>query len=161
MGNYLLIDTSSSKAQIALADENKIIVQKIWDSYHDLSDKLLPNIEKLLLSCHSGDKRRPESDSGQAGMTVNDLSGIIVYLGPGTFTGLRIGITVANAFVYSFSIPIVGVKGKSFGKEKFEIKNLKPIDLNELLKKGLREIREKKKSKFAVPFYGKKPNIGR
>jgi len=146
MGNYLLIDTSSSKAQIALADENKIIVQKIWDSYQDLSDKLLPNIEKLLAL----KKIKPE-----------DLKGVIVYLGPGTFTGLRIGITVANAFVYSFSIPIVGVKGKSFGKEKFEIKNLKPIDLNELLKKGLREIREKKKSKFAVPFYGKKPNIGR
>lgn len=142
--NYLLLDTSCTKAQIGLADESKIFDKKIWDSYQNLSDKLLPNIDKLL------QKNK---------LKAEDLSGIIIYLGPGTFTGLRIGVTIANAFAYSLDIPIAGIKGKSLGKEKFEIKELKPIELDELLRKGLKEISKKEKGKYVTPFYGKKPNV--
>ena len=41
----------------------------------------------------------------------SDVTGIVVYQGPGSFTGLRIGITVANSLAYSNSWPIVGTTG--------------------------------------------------
>lgn len=145
MKTYLLIDTSSKKAQIALSNEENIIFNKSWESFGDLSDKLLPNIERML----EKNKIKPE-----------DLSGVITYLGPGTFTGLRIGITVANAFSYSLNIPTIGIKGKGFGEEKFEIKDLVPMDLNNLLEKGVKKIDKLKGSNIVVPFYGKKPNVG-
>lgn len=141
---YLLIDTSSTIAQIALANENKIIVQKTWNSYRNLSEKLLVNIENLLL---------------RKNIKPSELDGVMVYLGPGTFTGLRIGIAIANAFSYALDIPIFGLKGGGFGKKKFEIKELKPIDLAKMLRRGLKEIKNRGKSRFVVPFYGKKPNV--
>lgn len=144
MDNYLLIDTSSTTAQVALTNEDKVIAVESWEVLRNLSDKLLPNIEKLLQK----NKLRPE-----------DLNGIIVYLGPGTFTGLRVGVTVANALAYSLNIPIAGVKGKSFGKEKFIVSELKPIDPEILLKRGKKILAENPEIPV-VPFYGKKPNVG-
>lgn len=43
--------------------------------------------------------------------TWNDVTGLVVYQGPGSFTGLRIGITVANSLAYANAWPIVGVTG--------------------------------------------------
>lgn len=43
------------------------------------------------------------------GAVLQDMTGIGVYQGPGSFTGLRIGITVANTLAESLAIPIVGV----------------------------------------------------
>ncbi|PIZ00861.1 tRNA (adenosine(37)-N6)-threonylcarbamoyltransferase complex dimerization subunit type 1 TsaB [bacterium (Candidatus Howlettbacteria) CG_4_10_14_0_8_um_filter_40_9] len=142
--NLLLIDTSSTFAQISLADDEKVFDEESWEVIRNLSDKLLPNIEKLMAK----NKVKPE-----------DLNGVIIYLGPGTYTGLRVGVTVANAFAYSLDIPIAGVKGKSFGNEKFIVSELKPIDLEKLLAKG-KKILANKSEKSVAPFYGKKPNVG-
>ncbi len=43
-----------------------------------------------------------------------DVSGIIVFEGPGSFTGLRIGITVANTLAYGQGVPIVGAQGEDW-----------------------------------------------
>ncbi len=116
-----------------------------WDSYQNLSEKLLLNIEEIL-------KKNK--------LNTNDLDGIIVYLGPGSYTGLRIGVTTANAMAYSLSAPVAGVRGKSLGKKKFEIKSLRKVNLDNLLKEGMKNIREGRADKFIVPFYGKRPNTG-
>ncbi len=47
-------------------------------------------------------------------VTLHDLTAIEVMTGPGSFTGLRVGVAVANALSYSLSIP---VNGKIFGKD--------------------------------------------
>lgn len=44
----------------------------------------------------------------------HSISGLVVYEGPGSFTGLRIGITVANTLADSLHIPIVGVTGEDW-----------------------------------------------
>lgn len=145
MKHFLLIDTSTNFANIGLADEKKIIVSYSWDSRKNLSETLLVEIEKLFKKI----KFEPE-----------ELSGIIIYLGPGSYTGLRVGVTTANTFAYSLKIPIVGIKGKSFGKEKFELAEMKPQDLQKLFTSGLGEIQNKKAGESVTPFYGKEPNIG-
>lgn len=47
----------------------------------------------------------------EVGKSWADISGVVVYKGPGSFTGLRIGITVANSLAYSREVPIVGEVG--------------------------------------------------
>jgi tRNA threonylcarbamoyl adenosine modification protein YeaZ len=55
-----------------------------------------------MLNKHTPPRYRPLSKGGK-------LEGVIVCLGPGSFTGIRIGLSVANAFAWSLNIPIVGV----------------------------------------------------
>lgn len=51
--------------------------------------------------------------------TVHDLTEIEVFTGPGSFTGLRVGVSIAQALGWSLGIP---VNGKKAGKEEIEIK---------------------------------------
>ena len=46
----------------------------------------------------------------KAKITVKDLTGIFVVIGPGSFTGLRVGIAIANQFAHQLNIPIIGLK---------------------------------------------------
>jgi tRNA threonylcarbamoyladenosine biosynthesis protein TsaB len=75
------------------------------------------------------------------------LTGIVVNAGPGSFTGLRIGLSVANAIAYSEDIPIVGVANET--------------DPEKLLQKGLAVLKSRSASfeGAIVPFYGAEPNI--
>jgi tRNA threonylcarbamoyladenosine biosynthesis protein TsaB len=70
-----------------------------WGSGRQLSSQLLEHIHGLLQRHHH---------SWEA------LTGVIVFRGPGSFTGLRIGVTVANTIAYAQGIPIVGTMGEGW-----------------------------------------------
>lgn len=92
----LAIRTDTSQAEIYLLDESgKVIKQKIWEAGRELSAQLLKEITKLV----------PK---------FNQLKSIVVYEGPGSFTGLRIGISVANALAYAQNLPITGASGEDW-----------------------------------------------
>lgn len=60
---------------------------------------------------------------GHEGGGTAKIKGVIVYEGPGSFTGLRIGITVANTIAYANKCPVVGATGDDWfnkGKRKLE-----------------------------------------
>ena len=143
--NYLLIDTSSRIAQAALASDEKIIASYSWGA-ENLSKNLLKKIDGLFK---------------KAKISPKDLNGLIVYLGPGSYTGLRIGIAIINSFAYSLNILIAGIKGPKPGRKKLEIQKLEPIDLNVLLEKGLKAFKSGEGKMIVLPFYGKEPNIGK
>ena len=89
LSNILGIDTSHDETVIGL--NGKIVA---WKSVRNQSKELLPKIDKLL----SQQKIKP-----------NKLKGVVVNIGPGSFTGLRVGVTVANGFGYGLKIPVVGI----------------------------------------------------
>lgn len=70
-----------------------------------------------------------------------DMSGIVVFRGPGSFTGLRIGITVANALAYSLSIPVVGTSGEGW------------------LEDGVEELKLQHNDRIVLPLYGSEAHI--
>ena len=72
---------------------------------------------------------------------MQSLSGIIIFTGQGSFTGLRIGTTVANTLAYSYAIPIVSAQGDTW------------------LDDGLNSIQSQKKSVYVLPEYSSEPNI--
>ncbi len=88
------------KAELYLVDiDGEVMATRRWLAHHELSKSLLKEIE-LLLKRHD---LRPGA-----------LAGIVVYRGPGSFTGLRIGIALANALAYGLNLPIVGVSGSDW-----------------------------------------------
>lgn len=91
----LLLDTSTPICKLTLLDADQQYDTE-WESGRDLAKGLLGYIQKQLES---------------HGKTWNDVTGLAVYKGPGSFTGLRIGITVLNTVAYAQKIPIVGETG--------------------------------------------------
>lgn len=81
-----------------------------------------------------------------------NLRGICVFAGPGSFTGLRIGVTVANTLADSLKIPIVSEKNSDNSKNNGEnLENWREIAL-EKLNSGTND-------KIVLPFYGAEANI--
>lgn len=121
---YVAIRTDTSDTEIYRLDENgKIEQQKLWPAGRTLARDLPGEIDQLIDS------------------NYNDITGIIVFKGPGSFTGLRIGITVANALAYAKAIPIVGTNGEDW------------------LKSGLTKLASGADGKIVLPEYGAPANI--
>ncbi len=86
------IETSTRAAGVALISDEKILVEISQESklYH--SENLLPQIEKVLRIAN-----------------VEKVDAVAVSIGPGSFTGLRIGLAAAKALSYAWQIKIIGV----------------------------------------------------
>lgn len=91
---YLYIDTSSSFLYTAIVDNNKVISSKTEDFGQDLSKVALPNITKMF---------------EEIKLSPKDVDKIIVVNGPGSFTGIRIGITIAKVFAWTLNKPITTI----------------------------------------------------
>lgn len=94
----LLLDTSTSECRVTLVD-GETRHDYTWQADRDLAHGLLEYIVARLT----------EHDRA-----VADLSGVGVFRGPGSFTGLRIGITTLNTIAASEHIPIVGTLGETW-----------------------------------------------
>ena len=137
---YLFIDTSNAEYIFLslLNKQGKILVFKKIKAPYQQSEKLLTEIEKIV-------KTGPASPAGKRDWS--QLKGIIVIIGPGGFTSLRIGVATANAMAWALQIPIVGVK------------NDKNLSAENLIQEGYKKIFKLKKFKQVLPVYGQEPNI--
>ncbi len=90
----LAIDTSTDTAGLALAQDNTVLAELTWRSKQNHTTQLLPNLNQLF---------------SLTGITAKDLTAIIVAQGPGSFNGLRVGISAAKGLAFSLGTPIVGI----------------------------------------------------
>ena len=90
----LAIDTSSQYASVALHDGTRVLGEHSWLAGFEHSRSLLPNIRTLL---------------DQAGVTAQQVTAVVVALGPGSFNGLRVGLSTAKGLAIGLGIPLVGV----------------------------------------------------
>jgi len=88
----LTLRTDKPEAELGLYDDDRQIAYVSWQAHRELAETIHVRINQLLK---------------EQGMILSDIQGIVVYQGPGSFTGLRIGISVANALAYGLGIPIV------------------------------------------------------
>lgn len=103
----ICLDTSTPTCRITLF-EGEWRYDSNWESGRSLAKGLLGFLEREL-ELH--------------GKAWSDVTGLVVYKGPGSFTGLRIGITVFNSIAYANNVPIVGVTGENWrqkGRERIE-----------------------------------------
>jgi tRNA threonylcarbamoyladenosine biosynthesis protein TsaB len=90
----LSVDTASSMASIALSREGTLVAEETWECGRDHSRQLLPAIDTLLT-------RRARSK--------DELTAIFVCIGPGSYAGIRTGMSTAKGLAFALGIPIVGI----------------------------------------------------
>jgi len=100
------IDTASAVASVALLEDGRLVADATSQGNFGISDNaevfgrgnhaeiLIPLVQSVL---------------AKVGLRTADLSGIAVSIGPGSFTGLRIGLATAKGLAYQSGLPIVGV----------------------------------------------------
>ena len=88
------IDTSSMAASVAVIEDNKLICEYTINTKKTHSQKLMPMIENML---------------NLSDLNVREIDAIAVCEGPGSFTGLRIGMATAKAIAHVNDIPVIGV----------------------------------------------------
>jgi tRNA threonylcarbamoyl adenosine modification protein YeaZ len=91
---YIALDTSTDVAGVALLRENAIIAELTWRCGQNHTIELLPHLEYLLK---------------QSGTDLSEVRGIIVALGPGSYNGLRVGVSAAKGLALALNIPIAGI----------------------------------------------------
>ena len=97
----LLLDTSTPVCKLTFIDGDWQYDNE-WEAARELAQGLLGYLESQL---KHNDK------------TWQDISGIGAFKGPGSFTGLRIGLTVLNTLADSLTIPIIGAQGDDWQKQ--------------------------------------------
>ena len=90
----LAIDTSTDTAGIALVRDSEVLAELTWHCGQNHTTQLLPQLAHLL---------------NQTGVNLKSISCIIVARGPGSFNGLRVGISTAKGLAFGLGIPIIGI----------------------------------------------------
>lgn len=122
----LTIKTDQPVAELALFDQDSLIDSVSWEAHRQLAATILRQISELL-----------EKNE----VSFSDLSGVVVFEGPGSFTGLRIGATVANTLAYSLDVPVVGAGGDEWQTD------------------GVTRLADGENQHIVKPVYGGEPNI--
>lgn len=90
----LVVDTSSKLCSVAILEDTNLIKKLELDNGLTHSETLMPLIKQLLNECK---------------LSLNDIDLLVSDIGPGSFTGIRIGVSTCKAFSDSLNIPCVGV----------------------------------------------------
>jgi len=121
----LLLDTSTPLCRLSFIDGDWRY-DTVWEAGRELAKGLLGFLEREL-SFHN--------------KAWADVTGIVVYKGPGSFTGLRIGITVCNSLAYASELPIVGTTGDDWRND------------------GCKRLAQGENDAIVLPEYGGEANI--
>ncbi len=101
----LTFDTTTDISSIAIADENGVIAEYNFAHHRDLSQRMMPAIMCML------------KDSK---MAMTDIQAVGTSLGPGSFTGLRMGVVTAKTLAQVLDIPLVGVTSLDLLAHQFD-----------------------------------------
>ena len=122
----LTIRTDKPDAELGLYDDDTQLDYISWTAHRELAETIQQRIDQLLQ---------------KNGKELSDLRGIVAFQGPGSFTGLRIGLTVANALAYGLHIPIIATSSEDW------------------IKLGLLAVKAGKDQHIVLPEYGAAPHI--
>lgn len=92
--SLLALDCSTLTLSIALVRRDGTVLEERFVGPPKRQSEILPGEIEALVAAH--------------GLTLKDLTGFVVGLGPGSFTGLRIGLATAKGLAYALKVPVVG-----------------------------------------------------
>jgi len=122
----LLLDTGGTVCRLVLVDKNHHRHESEWEANRELAKGLLSYIE---------------SELHERQLSFSDISAIGVFRGPGSFTGLRIGITVLDTLADALGVPIVGEIG------------------NDWQNKALKRLEKGESDQIVLPLYGSEAHV--
>lgn len=121
----VLLDTATATCYLSLVDSDQAYDYQ-WQADRQLANGLLGFIRRSLTE-HDWD--------------FSDITGLAVKDGPGSFTGLRIGLTVMNTLASSLEVPIVASRGSTWQDD------------------ALQRLDRQENDEIVMPFYGSEANI--
>lgn len=122
----LALRTDNPEAEVYLLEDDKVVDSIKWQAHRELSDTIHIKIKEIL---------------NKSSKQLGDLEGLVVFKGPGSFTGLRIGAVVGNTMAYALNIPVVGSLSDDW------------------LAEGAKKLLAGSNDKIVTPEYGKPANI--
>ncbi|MBC7707873.1 tRNA (adenosine(37)-N6)-threonylcarbamoyltransferase complex dimerization subunit type 1 TsaB [Polaromonas sp.] len=122
----LTLRTDKPEAEIGLYNDTAQLSYQSWQAHRQLAETIHLKIKEVL---------------DAQDLSLKDVEGIAMHQGSGSFTGLRIGITVANALADSLGIPICGKIGDDW------------------IEPTIRRLLNNESDKLIIPEYGSLPNI--
>jgi tRNA threonylcarbamoyladenosine biosynthesis protein TsaB len=122
----LTIRTDKLESELGLFEGDTKLAYETWEAHRKLADTIHLKLKGLL---------------GGQNKSLKDISGIVVFKGPGSFTGLRIGMSVANALAYSLGVPVAAAGGEDW------------------IQDGMTRLQEHPKTQPVTPEYGQDPHI--
>ncbi len=124
----LAIKTDQPEAELWLWESDKQLTHIKWTAHRKLAETLNSKIDGIL---------------NKSSKSLDDIEGIICYKGPGSFTGMRVGLSAANALAYAQGIPIVACSGQNW------------------LANGLEQLKSGHDEKIVLPEYGGPAHISK
>ena len=106
--NYILhIDTTTKKCSVALAQDGELMIQKeLLSEEFSHSEQLHPFIEEVLK---------------ESGLKSSSLSAIAISKGPGSYTGLRIGVAAAKGLCFALDLPLIALNTLEIMVQPYEV----------------------------------------
>lgn len=122
----LAIRTDKPEAELGVFDDGKELVYEKWEAHRQLAETINKKLKEIL---------------DKSSISRQQIGGIMIYEGPGSFTGLRIGFSVANALAMALGIPVVASAGPAW------------------IKGGITRLQAGQNDRIALPEYGSPPHI--
>jgi tRNA threonylcarbamoyladenosine biosynthesis protein TsaB len=118
--------TDKPEAELYAYDNDKELTELKWQAHLKLAETLNSRIDEIL---------------NKSSISLSKLEGLAIFKGPGSFTGLRIGMSVANALAYAQDIPIIARTGDDW------------------LAESIKDLQAGHSDKIVAPEYGSPANI--
>lgn len=90
----LTLCTSTSQGSLVLSQEGRILKEKVWLKEKSHSEKITTELQDLFEG---------------TGVQIKDVNLLICTKGPGSFTGIRVGLSVVKALSYAYKIPVIAI----------------------------------------------------
>lgn len=117
----LVVRTDNPQAEVAVYDGQTMLQRVSWQAHTELTKTINNKIKEIL---------------DLLSISLHEINGLVFYNEKGSFTGLRIGVSVVNTLAYSLNVPVVGASGKSW------------------IRRGIDELEAGKDQKIITPLYG-------
>lgn len=116
----LTIRTDKPEAELGIYRDQEQLAYDVWEAHRQLAETIHQHIDMLL---------------SKVEINLEGIEGVVAYKGPGSFTGLRIGLSVANALAYGLQVPLVATG-------------------DDWIEQGVKALLEGRSDKVALPEYG-------
>lgn len=113
---FLIIDSSENICSVSIFEDHHLICESISEESNDASSRLTLHIENVI---------------SQAKISLESLSAIGVFSGPGSYTGLRIAVSTAKGLCYSLEKPMIGINTLEAMANGFIKQNLMSLNSKE------------------------------
>lgn len=90
----LAVDTSTTQVGLALYNENEVIAEMVWSSKQHHTTQLASALSDLMKRCD---------------VTMDKVQALGVAIGPGSFTSLRVGLSLVKGIAFARNIPVIGI----------------------------------------------------